>query len=153
MSELTHITLREALKKIANNHNPSLPYQNRGNIWRQSLELSLKHPFVGLGIDYYDSSKTVNQGTTEITMAHNIFFQIVLTGGIGLLLIFLFILWKIFSVLKNQTKDINWLILTTMICTVFIFSLFGDLFFGMPWVWIIAGLVIAQKENTKNISA
>jgi hypothetical protein len=150
-TESMNMTFREALKKIANNPTPSFPYQERGNIWRQSLELSLKHPFVGLGIDYYDSSKPIIQGTDQVTMAHNIFFQIILTGGIGLLSIFLFVLWKIFSMLKNQTKDINWLRITAMICAIFIFSLFGDLFFGIPWLWIIAGLVIAQEGNAKII--
>ena len=132
------------LNEIAVNPLPSLPYQSREIIWPQALNLFFKNPF-GLGPEYFRLTKSIKQ-SGAFTHSHNTILQAGLTGGIGLLIVYLFIIWKITNKLKSQNKDYEWLALSIIMLGSLIFSLIGELLFIIPWIWIGMALVIT-KEN------
>ena len=141
------ISFKNALTKISNNPVPTLPYQSRESLWPQSAQLFLKNP-LGLGVEYFRYIKSINQGG-YVTHSHNTLLQAGLTGGIGLLLVYIFIHYKIIKIFWILKKDNEWLMLSTMIIGVFIFSLIGEFLYIVPWPWVIISLV-AAKEKTKN---
>lgn len=142
--KLEQKSFKTALNQIAENPLPSFPYQSREIIWPQALNLFIKNPF-GLGPEYFRLAKSIKQADT-ITHSHNTILQAGLTGGIGLLIVYLFMIWKIIHKLMSQNKDYEWLALSTIMLGSLIFSLIGELLFIIPWIWIGMALVIA-KEN------
>jgi len=121
-----------------------IPYQERASLWSQAINLSIKHPFLGLGFDYNNSSQQITQNGKP-TSAHNTLLQSVLIGGIGLLLLFLLIIFKgIKRLYKNKEKDQQWVILVLFGIVLISFFMVGDFLFALPWMWIPMALIFAK---------
>jgi O-antigen ligase len=87
----------------------------RGDYWRAAWQMFIHHPWFGVGLDRYgayfreyrDSTQSLRRGPDLVSnAAHNIPLQLASTGGIFVLLTFLFFLgfifWRGIVALKNS---------------------------------------------------
>lgn len=124
---------------------PSLPYQSRQSLWPQALTLFVQHP-LGLGPEYFRSAKEILQNDYP-THSHNTILQILLTGGIGLLITCIFFLWVIAKKISYAKHDNEWLILSGMLIASAVFLMIGEYFYIAPWTWIVAALTAAKGSK------
>lgn len=152
---MRQIKLGEAIKKIAADPIPALPAQNRLHIWPQALRLFLKQP-LGLGPEYWRASGLISQNVPvsadvelleeKTTTAHNSFLEIALSGGVGALIIFSFLIFTLVrKITLSLQKDDEWLILSSAFLGLFIITFLNGVMQNFPWFWIIAGLIFAKK--------
>ena len=143
------ISLKKAIDKIISNPVPSLPAQERSTIWSQSVKLLAENPF-GLGIDYHVSSHAILQDGF-ITTAHNLFLETGLQGGIGALIILIFLLKEISFSLKNAPeKSTEWLVLALAVLNFFSIAFVSNGFWGGGL--IVAALILSlERRNDTDI--
>jgi len=142
---IQNTSLSKALAKIKANPKPSFPYQNRDSIWPQAFKLLVENP-TGLGPNYHISSKAILQDG-QITVAHNLFLEAGLQGGVGALTIYILLIGKtIVSLLKAAKKNTEWIILGAALLSLLIIS-FVDGHYLSPILFIYAlALSLEQKK-------
>lgn len=148
----TQLNLDTFSKKTTDATSPTpasiIPYQERGDLWPQALKSIIKYP-LGLGPEYSRISNTIIGPSGNWILAHNTFLQAALSGGIILLIISFYFAYYILrqTVTISNKKE---RILYTSIWISFLLSIiFNDFLFSIPWVWIMAALIIASKANHK----
>lgn len=100
--KLRQKSFKTIMAEITKNPMPSLPYQSRETIWPQALNLFINNP-LGLGPEYFRLTKSIKQNGI-FTHSHNTVLQAGLTGGIGLIIVYFFMIWKIIRKLISQNK-------------------------------------------------
>jgi len=143
-------TIKKALLEIRENPRPSLPYQSRGEIWPQAAKALIRNPF-GLGINYHVGTNIIIQKDAP-TRAHNSILDVGLQGGIGALVIYLFLIWKqTQSLIFSKKKEVEWLILGGAFGGLFIISLVnGGLFGGNDL--LLTALIISLEQDTQGLN-
>lgn len=136
------------IKTIIKNPSISIPHQNRLAIYTQSTKLFIKNPF-GLGPQYGELSKKIADDTkiaNKFTGSNNSFLEIGLSGGVGALIIFCFLIIKVFkNTMNNFHYNKEWLFLSTAFISLFVITFFqGDLQ-NINWLWIISALIISKN--------
>lgn len=126
----------------------------RGLLWKHAIDLTLKHPIVGGGIEslnHYYGINGINQDRP-----HNIILQISsfigIPGAIIYIILIFYIVYNNFIKLKNK-NSIQICLFFTGMCY-FISSMFGNtMFYTSPYFLIILGFLISyidkflSKEN------
>lgn len=141
-------SVRESLAIISEVKTPTLrAYQSRQTLWPQALELFSIHPILGIGPEYARISGGITEGDKGATIAHNTFLQVGLSGGILLLLLYLYFLWQIGRRLFLSRHDEEWRWLTAAYMGMGILLFIGDFFFHAPPIWIVLGLIAAKARN------
>lgn len=124
-------------------------YQSRQSLWPQAFSLLMYHPF-GLGPEYGSMSKKILDPAGKWTRSHNTFLQAGLSGGfMFLILIIICIYWifkKLYIIPNSNERN---LLFGLWVGFLIILSL-GDYLFTIPWVWIIAGLILGKSEQINN---
>lgn len=127
-------------------------FQSRVDYWHAALEMFKSHPLFGVGLDRFGQNYgqyapqiqvVQGQGTDN---AHNVFLQLLATGGLLVILPYLFLLAVIFVSAVRSIKKANG---KTQIDLVALFSIWLALLFisaisidnlGVAiWFWIIGG--------------
>lgn len=150
------ITISTAIQKALFKSDSSIsltnvPYQNRQNIWPNAIKLFIKYPF-GLGPEYARLSKALTEPDGRWVPAHNTILEIMLSGGIMLLIIVAFGFLYITKILISFTNNNERILLSGLWIGLFVSLLFNDFFFTLPWLWIITGIIIGKNEQQNNQS-
>ncbi len=140
---LDELALGDAMYSVIKSDAIQFPYQNRQRIWPQALHLALSHPLLGLGVTYDISSNKIRDGA-EVVGAHNTFLEALLTGGVGLFLLLLLFYAKVLRQLETLERDYQFVGLVSMVTSIFLFSLFGDYLFALPWMWVPFALLFGK---------
>jgi len=143
-------------------YKPSVSY--RGDYWRAGWQMSLDHPFFGVGLDsyrdwFFRSRDLVTASRPEAKKftdsAHNVLFDFSANGGIPLLLIYVallvFTLLAALRVLKrNQAFDPYFVAIFVIWVGYTAQSLISINQIGLAvWGWLSAGLIIGYEANTR----
>ncbi|MFH1867221.1 MAG: O-antigen ligase family protein [Patescibacteria group bacterium] len=146
---IKQISLGKALSSITEHPAFSIPYQNRGSQIPQALSLFSKNMW-GLGTQYHRSSKAIIEhpkiGAERymITGVHNSFFQVGISGGIGALIIYIWLLSQlIITSWRVKIKNREWLLLIAINIGLFAVTFFHGILRDLPWVWIIMSLTFS----------
>lgn len=143
-------SLQEALAKIKENPKPSLPYQNRNLIWPQATKLLVGNP-IGLGTQYHISSKAILQDG-QVTVAHNLFLEAGLQGGLATLIIYLILIWKTISSIRYaKYKDAEWLILSLAFLSLFIIAFFDGHY--LSTILLVSALILSLEQEKPGVAA
>ncbi|MES2315495.1 MAG: hypothetical protein V4486_02035 [Patescibacteria group bacterium] len=142
---LDEIKLKDAIK-IAIVESPSiLAHQNRQNMWPRALMLSIRNP-LGLGPEYATTTNAIMEADGRSAAAHNSFLQAALSGGWLLLLLFICIIFFVSKFLYREEKTEENILLASLWLGLLVGICFNDYLFYLPWVWIVAGIIIGKKE-------
>jgi O-antigen ligase len=139
-------------------------YQNsvseRGDLWRAAIKISQDHPLVGVGFDgfeyyyraYRDDTAAIRQGIgTSSNSAHNIFLDVLVNGGIPLLITYtaliLFILFSAIIVMSNtKSYDPNTTALIAAWAGYQLQSLISENTIGLAiWGCVVGGAIIGLR--------
>ena len=139
-------------------------YQNsvseRGDLWRAAIKISQDHPLVGVGFDgfeyyyrtYRDDTAAIRQGIgTSSNSAHNIFLDILVNGGIPLLITYtaliLFVLFSAFRIMHNtKSYDPHATALIAAWTGYQLQSLISVNSIGLAiWGWVLGGAIIGLR--------
>jgi hypothetical protein len=137
----------------------------RGDYWRAGWEMSLNHPFFGVGMDSYGDwyrrsrtlAATLRRGPDATSnAAHNVFLDISSYGGFPLLLVYVALM---VLVLISATKVLkrsagfnpifagligDWVAFQAQ-------SIISINQIGLAlWGWVLSGLIIGYEINTRN---
>lgn len=143
--KLKRISLATTLGFVISSR-PSLPYQSRQSLWPQSIALFTEHP-IGLGVEYFRSAKAIWQNNYP-THSHNTALQAILTGGVGLLVTYLFFVYGVVIKIRDAKKDTERLMLSGMLVACAVFLMIGEYLYVVPYFWIVAGLACAKGADT-----
>jgi O-antigen ligase len=139
-------------------------YQNsvseRGDLWRAAIKISQDHPLFGVGYDgfdyyyrtYRDNVAAIRQGVgTSSNSAHNIFLDILVNGGIPLLItyiaIILFVLFSAIRIMRNtKSYDPHTTALIAAWTGYQLQSLISVNTIGLSiWGWVLGGAIIGLR--------
>ncbi len=138
---------------------------NRGDLWRAAIEMSKEFPIFGVGFDGYDfyyrefrDLVAIEQrgNSTTSTSAHNVFLDLLTSGGWLLLLIYFGITVYIFiSAIKTFRRKISYDPLFTGIFVAWIAyqvqSTISINQIGIAiWGWSLGGLIVGYEFFTRN---
>jgi O-antigen ligase len=136
----------------------------RGDYWRAGWEMTLAHPFFGVGLDSYGDwyqrarteEATLRRGPEVVSnAAHNVLLDLSSNGGFPLLVIYLFLMGLVFvSSIKVIRRIENFNPIFSGLFAVWICyqaqSLISLNQLGLAvWGWIISGLLIGYEINTR----
>lgn len=144
-------------------------YQNsvseRGDLWRAAIKISQDHPLFGVGFDgfeyyyraYRDNVAAIRQGVgTSSNSAHNIFLDILVNGGIPLLITYtaliLFVLFSAIIILLNtKSYDPHTTALIAAWVGYQLQSLISVNTIGLAiWGWVFGGAIIGLRLRIIN---
>ena len=139
--------------------------RNRIDYWHAAINMFKAHPFVGIGLDrfgenygQYAPQIQVSQGTTTDN-AHNVFLQLLATGGLVVIIPYLFllgvILWTAMRGIKNSVGDaqIHIVALFAIWIALLLISCISIDNLGVAvWFWISGGALygVAHKSLRKD---
>ena len=141
---------------------PSVTY--RGDYWRAGWNMTLEHPFFGVGLDsfgdWYRRARTVEatlRRGPDVTSnaAHNVLLDFSSNGGFPLLAIYLFMIFLVASavvrVLKRKKEfDPFFSGMVAVWCVYQAQSIISLNQIGLAvWGWIISGLLIGFEIKTR----
>lgn len=121
-------------------------YQDRQHIWPKALNILIHHP-EGLGPEYAAMSAGIIGPDGHWIPSHNTFLQIALSGGVLLLALMLYLLWIVSKKLYQTAHDPEKVLLFSLWISTLFALLFNDHFLALPWVWIIAGIILAKTKS------
>jgi|688.fasta_scaffold50793_2 O-antigen ligase len=138
----------------------------RGYYWRAAWEMFLNHPFTGVGLDRYgayfkqyrESGYSLKYGY-EITSsnAHNVYLQLLSTGGIFVGLSYLVLLALIFGVgiqnikrTSGNTQKINLMMLSSWVGFQAQAMISIDNIGISIWGWILGGCILGINLNSQD---
>jgi O-antigen ligase len=138
----------------------------RGYYWKAAWEMFLNHPFTGVGLDRYgayfkqyrDSGYSLKYGY-EITSsnAHNVYLQLLSTGGIFVGLSYLALLALIFGVgilnikrTNGNTQKINLMMLASWVGFQAQALISIDNIGISIWGWMLGGCILGINLNSKD---
>jgi len=137
---------------------------NRGDLWRSAWNMSLDHPIFGVGFDgyeyfyraYRDETAIVTRGAgTTSNSAHNVFLDILTTGGFPLLLLYLamniYVLIAITRINKRNTEYKPFFVAASTAWIAFqLQSLISINQIGIAiWGWVLGGALIGLEIKTR----
>ena len=143
-------------------YKPSVSY--RGDYWRAGWQMTLDHPFFGVGLDSYrdwffrsrDSVTASRPEAKKFTdSAHNVLFDFSANGGIPLLLIYvalliLTLLAAIRALKRTQGFDPYFVAIVVIWVGYTAQSLISINHIGLAvWGWLSSGLIIGYEANTR----
>jgi O-antigen ligase len=124
----------------------------RVQLWEDAFTLIPQNPILGTGFNTY---KYLGR-SADYTDTHNYYVKVTVETGVVGLLIFLFLLWKMFksgTTLMRTAKDAVFramgLGFAAMIACVFVVNLFGDRWMYQQltaYMWIILGLITRAQQ-------
>jgi hypothetical protein len=151
---LKQVSLPNAISKVTQNLTPSIPYQNRESQIPQAISLFNKN-FLGLGTQYHRASQAIIEQPKigaeryTITGVHNSFLQVAISGGIGALIIYCWLIYQlIIASWRTKIKNQEWLILTSANLGLFVIAFFHGILRDLPWAWIIMALTFSLPTLT-----
>ena len=139
----------------------------RGEYWDAGITMAKTHPFTGVGFDTYgdwyrrarSASAMILPGPTTVTnAAHNVFIDVLASGGFiffaAYLAIFLIAVISILKVtLRNRSYDALFVALTAAWICYNIQALISINQIGLAvWGWLLSGTVIAYEHATRGES-
>jgi len=141
----------------------------RGDLWRGAIEMASNYPMFGVGLDSYvdfhqrsrDSVAVSHSWVNELTNdAHNIYLNLLATGGIPLFLIYIALIFLTFYYsykIFNQTKglDYNFLMIFLLWFGYLIQAIISINYISLAVIgWASGGLIIGySKIFNQNIVA
>ena len=122
--------------------------QNRSSIWRESLFYIIRNP-LGYGPESYTNINIVDNKSTH-QGSHNIIFQLILDGGIFLLLYASIAIFKILypNIINKEKTFKEKHILIAILLGIIVSSLFSDYLF-VRWLWVILALIYSYTYVTQ----
>lgn len=136
---------------------------DRGDLWRAAWKMANDNPFTGVGFDSYEYFYRASRDLTTITMrgvsttsnsAHNIFLDILSSGGFLFLAIYMGILFLVFfSAVKVFTRETEYNPYFTALFVAWlgyqIQSVISINQIGIAiWGWILSGAIIGYERIT-----
>ena len=134
----------------------------RWHYWTAGIKMGLQEPLFGLGFDSYGDWYRANRSNAAVKLtgesvvtnaAHNVFIDILVNGGIPLLLLYISLLTLIFKsairILRNKQKQdaLYWALVVAWICFV-IQSLISINHLGLAiWGWFLGGTILGIDLN------
>ena len=123
--------------------------ESRGEFWVRYFKKALLNPLgVGLGYESILGDKNI---TNQNVNAHNVWLQVALSAGIGGIIIFIMMLYKVGldlgELIKKRSDPITYALGGAFIGTLFN-STFIDIL-DFRWFWIILGIIIVAHKNEK----
>ena len=139
----------------------------RGEYWDAGITMAKTHPFTGVGFDTYgdwyrrarSASAMILPGPTTVTnAAHNVFIDVLASGGFiflaAYLAIFVISVMSILKVtLRNRSYDALFVALATAWICYNVQALISINQIGLAvWGWLLSGTVIAYEHATRSES-
>ena len=136
---------------------------NRGDLWRAAWRMASDNPFTGVGFDSYeyyyrtyrDEVSIITRGaSTTSNSAHNVFLDILSSGGFILLAIylgiFILVILSAIKVLKREDEyNIYFVALFAAWIAYQIQSIISINQIGLAlWGWILSGAIIGYERHT-----
>jgi O-antigen ligase len=138
----------------------------RGDYWRAGWRMSVENPLFGVGLDSYGDwyrrtrtvEATVRRGPDIVSnAAHNVLLDFSSNGGFPLLIIYLFMMFLVFSgaikvVKRRRSFDPVFSGLMAVWIAYQAQSIISLNQLGLAvWGWIISGLIIGYEINTREV--
>ncbi len=124
--------------------------QDRFALWQSSLVTIIHNPF-GYGPSYHEAVNIYGEPNDPHRVAHNTLLEILLTGGIGLLLVIGIALWLIFANVSIRNSFGSLHVLIALLVGLGASSLLLDSLWTR-WIWIVLALIAAVIYNSKKYS-
>jgi hypothetical protein len=139
----------------------------RGDYWRAGLEMSVQHPFFGVGLDSYGEwyrrarsvTATLRRGPDVTSNAsHNVFIDFAANGGFPLAAMYLLLMLLVaVSAVRLVRRSNSFNPVVTGLIAVWISyqaqSMISINQLGITvWGWIISGLIIGYEINSRSDS-
>jgi len=136
---------------------------NRGDLWRAAWRMALDNPFTGVGFDSYeyyyrtyrDDVSIITRGaSTTSNSAHNVFLDILSSGGFILLAAYLGILiLVILSAIKVLKREVEYNIYFVALFAAWVAyqiqSIISINQIGLAvWGWVLSGAIIGYERHT-----
>jgi hypothetical protein len=137
----------------------------RGEYWDAGITMAKTHPFTGVGFDTYgdwyrrarSASAMILPGPTTVTnAAHNVFIDVLASGGFvffaSYLIIFVIASISVLKVtLRNRSYDALFVALATAWICYNVQALISINQIGLAiWGWLLSGTVIAYEHATRS---
>ena len=137
----------------------------RGEYWDAGITMAKGHPFTGVGLDTYgdwyrrarSASAMILPGPTTVTnAAHNVFIDVLASGGFvffaAYLAIFIIALISVLKVtLRSRSYDALFVALAAAWICYNVQALISINQIGLAiWGWLLSGTVIAYEHATRN---
>ena len=137
----------------------------RGEYWDAGITMAKTHPFTGVGFDTYgdwyrrarSASAMILPGPTTVTnAAHNVFIDVLASGGFiffaAYLAIFMITLIAVFKItLRNRSYDAIFVALAAAWICYNVQALISINQIGLAvWGWLLSGTVIAYEHTTRS---
>jgi hypothetical protein len=138
----------------------------RGDYWRAGWRMSVENPLFGVGLDSYGDwyrrtrtvEATVRRGPDIVSnAAHNVLLDFSSNGGFPLLIIYLFMMFLVFSgaikvIKRSRSFDPVFSGLMAVWIAYQAQSIISLNQLGLAvWGWIISGLIIGYEINTREV--
>ena len=138
---------------------------NRGDLWRAAWRMAVDNPIFGVGFDgyeyfyrqYRDSISIIERGeATTSNSAHNVFLDILTSGGFPLLILYVLLIGLVIkSLIKAQRKlssyDPIFTALTGSWICYQVQSLISINQIGIAvWGWVLGAAIIAYEKSLSN---
>jgi len=138
---------------------------NRGDLWRAAWRMAVDNPIFGVGFDgyeyfyrqYRDSISIIERGeATTSNSAHNVFLDILTSGGFPLLILYIILIGLVIkSLIKAQRKLSSYDPIFTALAGSWICyqvqSLISINQIGIAvWGWVLGAAIIAYEKSLSN---
>jgi O-antigen ligase len=138
---------------------------NRGDLWRAAWRMAVDNPIFGVGFDgyeyfyrqYRDSISIIERGeATTSNSAHNVFLDILTSGGFPLLILYILLIGLVIkSLIKAQRKLNSYDPIFTALAGSWICyqvqSLISINQIGIAlWGWVLGAAIIAYEKSLSN---
>jgi len=138
---------------------------NRGDLWRAAWRMAVDNPIFGVGFDgyeyfyrqYRDSISIIERGeATTSNSAHNVFLDILTSGGFPLLILYILLIGLVIkSLIKVQRKLNSYDPIFTALAGSWICyqvqSLISINQIGIAvWGWVLGAAIIAYEKSLSN---
>lgn len=125
--------------------------QNRIAIWKSAVHNIIRNP-LGYGPSYHETATIQGDPAEPHRVAHNTILEILLTGGIGLIVTLTVALYWLFKGIYRDSWSDELFILIPILIGLFATGLLLDSLWSR-WIWLVLALIAAissrRKEFTK----
>lgn len=137
-----------------------------GRLWlaQQAIELSLKNPLLGIGLDTFRMARSGNTGMTIGTYSHSNYLEILVSTGIVGFVLFFSIYWlwfrKLYAFRRRMRSPASFRRYTMVMVVVMMIAAmdvamvsYYDKFMWLVLPWIVAELYLFEEEESRRIAS
>jgi O-antigen ligase len=136
-----------------------------GRLWlaEQAIDLSLRNPLLGVGLDAFRMAKASNTGMTIGTYSHSNYLEVLVSTGIAGFVLYFSIYWlwvkKIYAfrgLMRSSASFRRYTMVMTVVAMIAIMDVtmvsYYDKFIWLVWPWVVAELYLFEQEEFHRIA-